>query len=81
MAEPVTLPIWKKGATPSERLSELSLLAREKPEKFGKFCIVYREELPNGNWKFKTFEHNANLIEALGMYQVAIQQLYEDSKG
>lgn len=79
MAEPVTLPIWKKGATAYERLSELALLAREHPEKFEKFCIVYMEVLKNGNWKFKTFEHNANLIEALGMYKLAGDQLHQDS--
>ncbi len=80
LAEPVTLPIWKKNATAYERLSELALLAREHPERFERFCIVYLETLSNGRWKFKTFEHNANLIEALGMYQIAVLHEYEDSK-
>lgn len=79
MPEIAVLPIWKKGATAYERLSELALLAKECPEKFEKFCIVYMEVLLNGRWKFKTFEHNANLIEGLGMYKLAGDQLHQDS--
>lgn len=51
MAEIVTLPKWKKNATAYERLSELALLAREQPEKFDKFMLVYQELMPNGNVK------------------------------
>lgn len=54
MAEIVTLPKWKKGASAYERLSELALLAKEQPEKFDKFVIVYQELLSNGNVKPRT---------------------------
>lgn len=80
MAEITTLPRWKKGATAYERLSELALMAKEHPEKFSKFCIVYMEVLPNGRWRFKTFEHEATLIEAIGLYELAGDQLHQDSQ-
>lgn len=40
----VTLPIWKKDAPAHERLYELAELAREKPEFFQKWVIVYCED-------------------------------------
>lgn len=45
------LPIWKKGAPAHERLYELAELAREKPEFFQKWCIVYCED---NDQRFKT---------------------------
>lgn len=38
------LPIWKKNAPAHERLYELAELAREKPEFFQKWVIVYCED-------------------------------------
>lgn len=74
-----TLPIWKKDATVYERLSELALLAREKPERFGAFVIVYREELPNGNWRIRTMEHGGDLASRLGLLVLGQDELMKES--
>lgn len=44
MTNIATLPIWKKDALAHERLYELAELAREKPEFFQKWVIVYCED-------------------------------------
>lgn len=43
------LPVWKKDATPGERLRELALIADKHPERFKKWVIVYVEECPPDN--------------------------------
>lgn len=37
------MPIWKKGATPEERLLEVAHMARENPERFSKMALIYAE--------------------------------------
>lgn len=38
------LPNWKKNATAEDRLNELALIARKRPELFEKMIIVYQEQ-------------------------------------
>lgn len=76
MAEIVTLPKWKRGASAYERLSELALLAKEQPEKFDKFAIVYVEKLKDGRIKPRrmTFMEGGlspGILEALGLFELA----------
>ena len=40
------LPIWKADATAEERLSELAMIARKKPERFAHIVVIYEEILP-----------------------------------
>ena len=80
MSEVTTLPIWKKGATAYERLSELALLAKECPEKFKMFVIVYQETLPNGNWKFKYMDFGAtDIFQTIGLLEAGKMKCYESS--
>lgn len=75
-----TLPIWKKDASAYERLSELALLAREKPERFNGFVIVYREVLPNGNWQIRTMEYKGDLAARLGLLELGKDELIKASQ-
>ena len=84
MAEIVTLPRWKKNATAYERLSELALLAKEQPEKFTKFALVYEEQLANGNVKprilsFCAKTDNLNYLETMGLFQAGIFSMWNKS--
>jgi hypothetical protein len=74
-----TLPIWKKDASAYERLSELALLAREKPERFVAFVIVYRGELPNGRWHIRTMEHGGDLASRLGLLDLGKNEIIRQS--
>lgn len=75
-----TLPIWKKDASAYERLSELALLAREKPERFEAFVIVYRETKSSGRWKIRTMEHGGLLDSRLGLLELGKNELMRDSE-
>lgn len=70
-----TLPIWKKDASAYERLSELALLAREHPERFERFVIVYRETKPSGNWQIRTMEYGGDLESRLGLLVLGQDEL------
>jgi hypothetical protein len=74
-----TLPIWKKGANAYERLSELALLAREQPQRFEHFVIVYRETLPSGNWKIRTMEYGGDLASRIGLLHLGQDELLKES--
>ena len=76
------LPIWKKGdtLTPYDRLSELALVAREHPERFHEFILVYRETLKNGNWQIRTMEYGGDLGSRLGLLTLGQNRLIEDSQ-
>ncbi len=80
MGELVNLPRWKKDATAYERLSELALLARENPEKFEEFVIVYRETKPNGNWHIRTMEYKGDLTSRLGLLDLGKNRIMKDSE-
>ena len=81
MSEISTLPIWKKDATAYERLSELALLAREHPERFEQFVIVYLETVqPSGRWKIRTMEYGGNLTSRLGLLTLGQNELIHESE-
>ena len=73
------LPISKKDASAFERLSELALYAREKPERFQEFVIVYRETQKSGNWKIRTMEYNGDLGSRLGLLRLGEDELIRES--
>lgn len=75
-----TLPIWKKDATAYERLSELALLAREHPERFEAFVIVYRETTPNGRWRIRTMEWGGDLASRIGLLALGQDELMKESE-
>lgn len=75
-----TLPIWKKDASAYERLSELALLAREHPERFADFVIVYRETLKNGNWQIRTMEYGGDLASRIGLLVLGQDELIVASR-
>lgn len=68
---------WKKDATAAERLDELAGLAREHPERFGRFVMCYREELPDARIKLRTMEYGCDLESAVGLYELAKQAYVE----
>lgn len=74
------LPIWKKDATAYERLSELALLAKAKPERFEQFVIIYLETTKEGRWRTRTMEHGGNLTSRLGLIDLGKDQLIRESE-
>lgn len=86
MAEIRTLPFWKKDASAYERLSELALLAKEHPERFGRFVIVYEETLPTGRVKPRTLvfrdkdDLGMDYSEQVGLLQIGILKIWDDTK-
>lgn len=74
-----TLPIWKKDASAYERLSELALLAREHPERFAHFVLVYRETKNTGRWKIRTMEYGGDLASNIGLLHIGIDDLLVES--
>ena len=71
------LTVWKKGASAYERLSELALLARTHPERFAKFAFVYIENLPSGNFKYRTCHNSDNLAEVVGLFEIGKTDVLE----
>lgn len=74
-------PAWKNNATAAERLDELAGIAREKPERFDKFVIVYRELTPAGRWKIRTlrFPDDFDVGGALGLLEFGKVDMIEGS--
>ena len=79
MSEITTLPIWKRNASAYDRLSELALLAKEKPERFHDFVLVYRETKPSGNWQIRTMEFEGDLASRIGLLELGKDQILKDS--
>jgi hypothetical protein len=75
-----TLPIWKKNATTSERLYELAELAREQPEQFQKWVLVYCQD--DGQAFSTRMMENEGLrtCEVFGVLEAAKLQLWENTK-
>jgi hypothetical protein len=71
------LPIWKFGATPEERLSEIAAIARKHPERFSKMVFLYVEELPDGFTISRRHAFNASTYELLGILQEAAHNILE----
>ena len=74
------LPIWKKGATLSDRLAEMASYARANPERFERFVMCFTERLDNGNVKIRTMDHGCDLAQQVGLYELGKAQAYEESK-
>ena len=75
-----TLPIWKKDAPAHERLYELAELAREKPEFFQKWVIVYCED-NDKRFKVRTMEGTGTRTsDALAVLTAGIQNLWEETR-
>ena len=71
-------PNWKKDATAAERLDELAGIAREHPERFGRFVVCYQEELKTGGLKFRTLEYGCDIASAVGLFELG-KQTYVDA--
>ena len=75
-----TLPIWKKNASAHERLYELAELAREKPELFQKWVIVYCED-NDQRFKTRVLEGTGTRTsEALAVLNAGILTLWEETR-
>ena len=74
------LPIWKKDATPCERLQELAEVARKYPERWEKFVIGCVETKPNGNLHFRNYRYGCVLTEAVGLFEVSKGELIKESE-
>lgn len=74
------LPIWKTGATATERLYELSVYAAENPERFERFVICYQETLPNGNLQFRTLQFGCKLAEEVGLFEIGKVEAIKESE-
>lgn len=75
-----TLPIWKKNAPVHERLYELAELAREKPEFFDKWVLVYCEDNAN---RFKTRYmqgEGTRTSDCLAVLSAAQMTIFEETK-
>ena len=88
MANISTLPIWKKGASAADRLEELACLAREHPERFAAFALVYRETTKQGGWVIREhFFEPGNADDApymdkeIGLFELGKMRAYERFKG
>lgn len=80
MSDIVTLPIWKKDAPTHERLYELAELAREKPELFQKWVIVYCED-NDKRFKTRLMEGTGTRTsDALAVLTAGIQTLWEETR-
>lgn len=82
-----TLPLWKKDASAADRLEELACMAREYPERFEAFVLVWRGTQPSGNWKIRTHAYHAKqpgndlmLDQVLGLLELGKFEFHEDSK-
>lgn len=80
MSSITTLPIWKKDAPAHERLYELAELAREKPDLFRKWVIVYCED---NDQRFKTRYMNGEgtrTSDCLAVLQAGIQTVWSETE-
>jgi hypothetical protein len=62
------LPVWKQGATAEERLLELAIMAKKKPEIFSKFALVYIEEQGDRTMT-RQLTFNCSTFEAAGILE------------
>lgn len=71
------LPLWKKDATPEERLLELAMIARKHPERFAKIVVLYVEERPNNHTLLRHVTLNSTTYEMLGIMAEATHSVLE----
>ena len=65
----IYLPLWKKDATPEERLLEIAMIARKHPERFSKFIVVYQENNDKSSQE-RYVTYHTNTTEALGLLRL-----------
>lgn len=70
------LPVWKEGATAAERFDELANLARERPEQFSRFVLVYEEDMADKT-KTRVLRHEVDATYAVGLLTVAQLDIYD----
>lgn len=70
------LPVWKRNATAEERFMELAHMARNRPELFTKFVVVYVEETESGLITNK-IRHGCTTLEELGILHVAMDEVLQ----
>lgn len=73
------LPVWKRGATPGERLREVALIADKHPERFGKMVIVYTEENEKGVYTRMAFGEKTRTSDAMGLLALGQHRLWHDT--
>lgn len=73
------LPLWKRGATPGERLREVALIADKHPERFGKMVVVYTEENEQGILTRLAFGETTRTSDAMGLLTLAQHRLWHDT--
>lgn len=74
------LPFWKANATPEERLSEITAIARKHPEQFSNIIIIYEEVLPDGSNLTRYVSTNLSTKELLGLLDIARAQVHENTR-
>lgn len=80
MSNVTVLPIWKRDAPAHERLYELAELARQKPELFQKWVIVYCED-NDQRFKVRTMEGTGTRTsDCLAVLQAGILDLWEATR-
>jgi len=75
------LPVWKKGATSHERLSELSEIARKYPKRFARFVIFYEEDLENDQSITRYIGTEMSTRELLGLVEQGRMEILLRVKG
>ena len=73
--EVTTLPVWKRDATPTERINEIAHLSRECPAQFEKAVIIWHGVFKDGTPARKVSIAGASDLEAVGMLVSALKAL------
>ena len=74
------LPVWKKGSTVEEWFQEFAMLARGRPERFGKVAVVYEETCSNGNMKVRQCSHGCSTTELVGLLELGKLNVVKDTE-
>lgn len=64
------LPVWKKNASPEERLLEVAAIARKHPERFSKMAIIYQEDTGDGTKTRYTCGVDITTTELVGLIEL-----------
>lgn len=74
------LPLWKKNATPHERMMEVAHVAREHPEKFGHAVVIYIEDTGTGS-VVRYANTKMSTMELLGILRMTENEVLAVSQG
>ena len=76
MTNLVVLPVWKKDATPADFFEDMANIARVHPDRFTKMVVAYCEiGTSAGADIFDIYPHGVNTAEAIGLLELAKNQL------